>query len=173
MNTGRCYIFDASVLSAFALVAQLELLEERYTGRATWTAEVFDELARGIGSHPSLSSVLTAGWLGPPNQSFDVVLVERIRRALGGKADHPYRHLGEAATLAAAINDGYIVAIDDYDATRYARRQGVDTINTIAILRALTRDGLLTAAAAVDLLTEMIDRHGRRLPSLSEADFTT
>lgn len=172
MAHARCYIFDASVLSAFALVARLSLLEERYSGRATWTAEVYDELARGIGSYPSLASVLTAHWLGPPIHSFDVALVERIRLALGGKADDPYRHLGEAATLAAAIKRGYIVAVDDYDATRYAHRQGIDTINTIAILRALIRDAVMTSAAAEGLLTEMIDTHGRRLPSLSEDDLS-
>jgi predicted nucleic acid-binding protein len=172
MAHARCYIFDASVLSAFALVARLGLLEERYTGRATWTAEVYDELARGIGSYPNLASVLSARWLGAPIHSYDVVLVERIRLALGGKAGDPYRHLGEAATLAAAIKRGHIVAIDDYDATRYAHHHGIDTVNTIAILRALVRDAALTSAAAKDLLTEMIQTHLRRLPSLTEDELS-
>src|SRR6266540_480165 len=117
MNAPLGNIFDSSPLSAFCVVGRLDLLEARFTGRAQWTIEVYDEIARGVTDTPVLSDVLTAGWLPEPVRSLAVDEIERLRLALGGKA-RDRRHRGEAATIVVATAQGYSVVFDDRDATR-------------------------------------------------------
>jgi predicted nucleic acid-binding protein len=165
MNALPMHIFDSSTLSAFCLVGRLDLLEARFAGRAQWTIEVYDEIARGVADTPMLGDLLSAGWLGDPIRSLAVVEIERLRLALGGKA-RDRRHLGEAATIVVAGASGYVVACDDRDAIRIAHARGLATTTTVAILRDCVHSGLLTAAGAHDLLYTMIDDHGRRLPRI-------
>lgn len=171
MDHDADHIFDSTVLSAFCLVERLDLLAEQFGGRAHWTIEVYDEVARGIADTPRLSKILTAAWLGEPVRSFAVADIERIRLALGGKP-RDRRHLGEAATIAAARTGGYVVAVDDYDATRYATAQGLSTTTTIALLRDSVRAGRLTPIEAKALCDSMIDTHDRRLPRVDITDLT-
>lgn len=171
MNAPLGNIFDSSPLSAFCVVGRLDLLETRFTGRVQWTIEVYDEIARGVPDTPVLSDVLTASWLPEPIRSLAVVDIERLRFALGGKA-RDRRHLGEAATIVVAEAHGYVVAVDDRDATRLAHARGLGTTTTVAILRDCVHADLLTAAAAQDLLYSMIDDYDRRLPRLGIGDLS-
>lgn len=171
MNAAIGNIFDTSPLSAFCLVGRLDLLGARYAGRAHWTIEVYDEVARGVADTPILSDVLTAAWLGAPIRSLAVVQIERLRAALGGKP-HDRRHLGEAATIVVAEEHGYVVVVDDRDAVRLAQARGLGTTSTIGILRDCVHTGLLTAAEAHDLLYVMIDDCDRRLPRLGIGDLS-
>lgn len=164
-------IFDSSVLSAFCVVGRLDLLEQCFAGRAHWTIEVYNEIDLGVAETPSLGEVLIAPWLSEPIRSLAVVAIERIRLALGGRPRNR-RHLGEAATIAVALESGYVVAIDDYDATRFARSAGLGTTTTIAILKEAVRRGLLSLDEAVALVDEMIDGHGRRLPRVGRAELS-
>ncbi|HZR92982.1 MAG TPA: hypothetical protein VFA44_11325 [Gaiellaceae bacterium] len=164
------WIFETTVLSAFALVKRLDLLEDRYAGRAHWCLEVHHEVLAGISGRPRLGDVIGATWLGQPIQSFAVDRIERMRQRLGGGAADD-RHRGEAASIVLAIDNDWIVATDDRDATRLARAEGLRTIGTPRILQACVRGGQLSAAEAVGLLGEMIDGHGRRLPRLTEEFF--
>lgn len=164
------YVFDASVLSAFCVVGRLDLLEHRYAGQATWTIEVQDEIVRGLAGTPSLSDVLAASWLGELVRSFEVDEIERMRRRLGGGL-RDRRHLGEAASIVVARRHGWILACDDRDAAVVARSDGVRAITTVAILSACVRDSVITPEAAAELLGDMIDVHGRRLPSLGAEYF--
>jgi predicted nucleic acid-binding protein len=169
MNETPENIFDSSVLSTFCVVGRLDLLEERYGGQAHWTIEVYNEIDRGVAETPSLAEILIAPWLSEPIRSLAVVEIERIRLALGGRP-RDRRHLGEAATIAVAIDCGYIVAIDDYDATQFARSAGLGTTTTIAILRDAVRRAVLSVEEAVALIDEMIDGHGRRLPRVGPTE---
>jgi predicted nucleic acid-binding protein len=165
MNTSPGNIFDSSVLSAFAVVGRLELLAARYAGRAHWTIEVYNEIDRGVADSPSLGALLIASWLNEPIRSLDVVAIERVRLALGGRPRNR-RHLGEAASIVVAQSEGMTVAIDDYDATVFARSSGLGTTTTPAILGDCIRAHLISSAEAEALLLAMIDDHGRRLPRI-------
>src|ERR1700693_5340715 len=103
MNALPGNIFDSSVLSAFAVVGQLDLLAARYDGRAHWTIEVYNEIDRGVADTPSLGPPLICPWLGEPIRSLAVVEIERVRQALGGRP-RSRRHLGEAATIVVAAS---------------------------------------------------------------------
>jgi predicted nucleic acid-binding protein len=53
------YVFDTTVLSNFAAAGRLDLLGMRYRGAAFTTAEVTDELRRGVkAGYSHLESVL-------------------------------------------------------------------------------------------------------------------
>ena len=164
------WIFETTVLSAFALVARLDLLETRYLGRAHWCIEVQREIVAGLAAHPRLGDVIGSAWLGAPIRSFGVDRIERMRQRLGGGAGDD-RHRGEAATIVVAMDNDWIVATDDRDATRLTRAQGLRTIGTPRILQACVRGRQLSPAEAVGILGEMIDGHGRRLPRLTEEFF--
>lgn len=166
------YILETTVLSAFAVVRRLDLLERRYRDRAVWTAEVCDEILRGIREIEALGDVIAADWLPPPIHSFAVERIEQVRLALGGRArPGDVAHLGEAATIVVALDHGYVVATDDFDATRLAQTRGLRTINTLSILRACARDGWVSAGDAKALRDEMVEVHGRDLPEVTESDF--
>jgi predicted nucleic acid-binding protein len=169
MNALPGTIFDSSVLSAFAVVGHLDLLASRYAGRANWTVEVYNEIDRGVADTPSLGAVLIAPWLNEPIRSLAVVEIERVRLALGGRPRNR-RHLGEAATIVVAEADGLTIAVDDYDATLFARSSGLGTTTTPAILGDCIRARLLSSAEAEALLVAMIDDHGRRLPRLTAVE---
>jgi predicted nucleic acid-binding protein len=171
VNLRLATIFDSSVLSAFAVVRRLDLLEARFAGRAHWTIEVYREIDDGIAETPSLSEILIAPWLSEPIRSFAVDEIQGVRMALGGRPRNR-RHLGEAATIAAAAANRFVVAVDDYDATQFARSNslGLATTTTPAILRGCVRSGLLTAEEAAGLIEDMIDIHRRRLPRVSAVD---
>ncbi len=166
----REWIFDTTVLSAFALVGRLDLLEHRYAGRAQWCREVQHEVLAGIGEHPRLGDVINSTWLGPPIRSCAVDRIERMRQRLGGGAADD-RHRGEAATIVLAIDNDWIVATDDRDATLLAQAEDLRTIGTPRILQACVRDKQLSPADAFAILEEMIDTHGRRLPRLTQDYF--
>jgi len=103
---------------------------------------------------------------------FDVGQVENFRLRLGGRS-HDEQHLGEATCLALAQQTGAGILLDDRDAKRMAEISGVATGTTISILRAAVRDGQLSAEQAKNLVNELIERYGRRLPRLSTKHFQT
>ena len=164
------WIFETTVLSAFALTGHLDLLERRYGGRAHWCVEVQHEVMRGVAAFPALGAIIGAAWLGDPIHSFAVDRIERTRQHLGGGPSDD-RHRGEAATITVAKDNAWIVVTDDADATRVARAEGLQAISTPLILQACVRDGMLTAEEAKELLDVMIDDQGRRLPRLAVDDF--
>ena len=171
MSAELARIFDATPLSAFCLVGRLDLLEALFADRAQWTIEVYDEIVRGVADTPALSDVLSASWLTEPIRSLAVVEIERTRFALGGKS-RDRRHLGEAASIVVAKTHGYVVAVDDRDATRLAQARGLGTTTTPAILRECVHAGILSASEAHDLRYAMIDGHDRRLPRLGIGDLS-
>lgn len=162
-------MFDAGPLSAFARVGRLDLLAARYTGKALWTLEVRDEIERGAARFPALGEIPRAGWLGDPvrmTDPADLLEIEHLRRALGGTAEQPLRHLGEAATLVLARREGATAVLDDHDARRLAVALGVTLIGTLGILRASVRDGTLSHEEAWRIVHEMIVSGARFPPNV-------
>lgn len=165
------FLFETTVLSAFALVRRLDLLGARYAGRAHWVDVVHSEILAGIGENPSLGDVLAVDWLTPPVEVLAVDEVEGVRQRLGAGRSNRL-HLGEAASIVVARRDQLIIACDDFDAGRVAESEGVGVVTTPMILRALVRAEALTASGARGLLLEMIEAHGRRLPDFDEDWFS-
>lgn len=165
------WIIETTVLSAFALAGRLDILRDLYGSRAMWTLVVHDELVRGIRSEPRLGDAVIAGWLGEPQPVFDVTRVEELRLRLGGRAENR-QHLGEATCIALAEQRGAGVLLDDRDAKRLAETCSLPTRTTISVLKMSVRKGKLSDREASELVANLIDRYGRRLPRLSAEYFS-
>jgi predicted nucleic acid-binding protein len=157
------YLFETTVLSAFAIAGRLSNLAARYRSRAGWVDVVHAEIMSGLSVVPALGDVLAATWLPPPIETFAVKEIEHIRQLLGGHAKRPAEHLGEAASIVYALRGGYTLATDDRDAKRVAESRGCRVITTVTILRACVRNGPLTLADANAMLVSLVQQ-GRRLP---------
>lgn len=168
---GLAWIFETTVLSAFALAGRLDILRELYNRRAMWTLVVHDELMRGMLEEPRLGDAVAADWLGEPQPVFDIARVENLRQRLGGRADDK-RHLGEATCIALAEQTGAGILIDDRDAKRLAEALKIPTGTTLSVLMAAVREGQVSAEEACELIVDLIDRHGRRLPRLTTEQFS-
>jgi predicted nucleic acid-binding protein len=166
------WIFETTVLSAFALSGRLDILSGLYNGRAIWTIVVHDELMRGMLEEPLLGDAVAANWLGEPQPVFDHPRVESFRLRLGGRQGDE-RHLGEATCIALAEQIGAGILLDDRDAKRLAESLKIPTGTTISVLVVAVREGRVSADEASELLTDLIDRHGRRLPRLSAEQFSS
>ncbi|HWO16278.1 MAG TPA: hypothetical protein VNM89_06150 [Solirubrobacterales bacterium] len=166
------WILETTVLSAFALAGRLDILRDRYTGRATWTIVVHDELVRGMHEEPRLGDALAADWLGEPQAVYDVERVEQFRMRFGGRPGDN-RHLGEATCIVLAQQTDAGILLDDRDAKRVAEASGIATGTTISVLKGAVADGQISAQDAKDLVDELIDRYGRRLPRLSKEQFSS
>lgn len=165
------WIFETTVLSAFALAGRLDIVRGLYGGRATWTLVVHDELMRGMKEEPLLGDAVAADWLGEPQPVFDIGRVENLRLRLGGHATDQ-RHRGEASCIVLAERIGAGVLLDDRDAKRLAEALRIPTGTTVSVLTVAVREGQVSADEASELLTDLIDRHGRRLPRISAEQFS-
>lgn len=166
-------VFDTGPLSAFAVIQRLDLLEERYSGEATWAVEVWNEIDRGTSKLPELNAVLEATWLSEPirlSEPDDLALMELLRWALGGSRSDFLIHRGEAATITIAFRRQWTAVVDDLDARRLAKAKDVEILGTLGILKALARDAVLSSAEAWELFVEM-RRLGAWLPAWVTPDF--
>jgi len=133
-------IFDSCVLSNFALVEHLEILEALYARRAWVTDFVVLENLRGIQKGypglPEIPKAISSGWLRlvPLHEEEHRRLFEQLSTSLGA---------GEASSIAAAKARGFVFACDDKLARREAMLVGVKLTGTIGILiHAIKSDGL-------------------------------
>lgn len=169
---------DTTVFCNFAAVGSSTLLGELLRGRGRWTDAVQSEVEQSRGHLADLQHVLTGGWMGEPivaETSADIRQIEHIRRnVFGGSIDQRTKHLGEATTchllMTRAEFAGAWWVSDDADALRYARHQGITTMETLDLVRHAVADYDLTADEGFRLLSGMADA-GRslRLPA-SAAD---
>ena len=88
------YLFETTVLSAFAIAGRLGNLDMRYRSRACWVDVVQEEIMRGISVVSALGDVLASTWLPPPIETYAVKEIEHVRQLLGGHARQPREHLG-------------------------------------------------------------------------------
>lgn len=153
--------FDTCTLSNFAAVDRLDLLEERYGYRTRWTETVRLEVKRGVRSSPYLQRVLDATWLGDPLEiegtTAALTEIDNIRRGLGGTADKPLEHLGEAEIIyyIESVDPSGTLISDDYSALDFAAARGIATIDTRRILEECHSLGEIGCPDAFRLMQEM------------------
>ena len=150
-------IFDNTVLSNFAAVDRVSLLEQLYRGRAYTTLMVVDEIQSGLHAGyqhlQSAEEVLNpphpAGWLYvlPLESAEEQALYIEMAVSLGA---------GEASCLALAIARGFVLATDDLAARRTANQRNVRLTGTVGILIRLVREGHLSLTEANNILAQMI-----------------
>lgn len=169
------YVFpDNTVLCNFAAVERLDLLEAALAGRGRWTEAVADEARRSTKYLPGLAEISRKRWLGEPIEIDDeneVMRIERIRRAVfGGTSERPRQHLGEAQTCYLIKSWPELVGShwvsDDKEALKYARRQGLVTLETVDLVRQLVAEEQLTLTDGFTLLSDMRANHRKlRFPA--------
>ena len=168
---------DNTVLCNFGAVDRLDLLKSVLDGRGRWTEAVAYEAYRSSRFIAPLTTLLTDGVLGEAielTEEADVRNVEHLRRRVfGGPEDKPLRHLGEAQTCYLIQSwdefDGSWWISDDKDSLRYARGQGITTLETIDLVRIAVTNGDIDADEAFALMTDMTV-HKRKLQMPSSAD---
>jgi predicted nucleic acid-binding protein len=164
------WVIDTTVLSAFALGENLDVLGAHCGGRASWTTAVYSEVFNGLSDEPRLGSALVVEWLNEPEPVFQVERVEDLRLRLGG-GPRDDKHLGEATSIVLAQRSDAGILVDDRDAKRLAETLGVRTGTTVSVLKKAVRREQMTAAQAASMLDELTSRYGRRLPQLPEDAF--
>ncbi len=157
----------------FAIVKRIDLLEQRFSGRACWTRSVRHEIERVVSDHPYLQQVLDAHWLGEPIELPSGIptmqKVNLIRRGLlkGTPPDKATDHLGEAESiylLETTYRYGTFVT-DDRPARDFAQRRSLKTLETADVLAECFAAYEVLCPAAYQLIEEMVDRgRGVRLP---------
>lgn len=149
----------------FAVVDRLDLLEERYGYRATWTETVQFEIRRGLRAEPRLQRVLDCRWLGEPiaveTSAQALRDIDLIRRALGGSPARPTEHLGEAEIiyLLEATSTGAVFISDDRPAASLAKRRGLQVLDSSAVPAECFSFGEVGCPEAYELLMAMVDNN--------------
>ena len=146
-------VFDACVISNFALAGALGILEGLYRNKACIIDIVSIEILRGIQSgHARLEAIpkaVRAGWLKETGlrSGKEKTLFEMLSVSLG---------LGEASSIAVAKRRGCHFASDDKMARAEAARLGVPLTGTLGILVKAVRAGVCDLEAADGYLGKMI-----------------
>lgn len=141
-------VVDNTVLSNFAQVGRMDLLEAILGSRAAVTPQVMAEFQAGIdvGKIPACN----LGWLRPLSLTPEEQAVyDRLLLRLNA---------GEAACLAVTLHRSGRLLTDDRDARSFAGRAGIGVSGTLGVLAHLAREERLTVAAADEILGQMIDR---------------
>lgn len=141
-------LVDNTVLSNFALVGRMDLLQLALGAHAATTLQVMKEFRAGadLGRFPTFDF----DWLQVlPLTSEEETYYQHLLRRLNA---------GEAACLAIASHRETRLLTDDRDARALAGQTGIGISGTLGVLVQLTRDGHLTLAAADRLVTEMIQK---------------
>lgn len=149
-------LIDATVLSHFAAVNRLDLLQA-YAPDARVATEVGSEIQDGVAFGYSFLSRVTA-LFKPPNTHGWLVLTE-----VSGSEERTFfngvlRQLqaGEAASLAIAAVRGWHFITDDRSAREFAQANGISLSGTIGVLIWHIRMRNLSVAQANVLLDQMI-----------------
>ena len=139
-------LLDNTVLSNFALIEQISLLEEYCGDKAATTIYVFNEFERGI--KEELLPDIVLDWLKKhdlnekENKSF-LNLSEKL-----GK--------GEASCLAIAMHRGYDFLSDDMAVRKIALREGIRLSGSIGVLLELIRIRKISLKEGNNILNKFI-----------------
>lgn len=142
----RPVLLDNTVLTNFALVDRTDLVMDLWSSAACTTQSALDEYEAGAASgllHPDAWAELVVVTLGEEEIAFAATLPPRLGA-------------GERTCLAVAAHRRGLLASDDLDARRTAKRHGVPLTGTIGILVLCVRRGYLARDQADRLLTEMM-----------------
>jgi len=156
------YIFDTTVLSNFAAVGRLDLLRERYRGRAFTTLDVADELRKGVKAGYTYLELALADIDPEDQENWIRVLVPQSRSEHRLRARFDDRlDAGEASCLALAATRKLTLVTDDKAARQAAKNQAVPVAGTVGILIQLVRSSALSLSEANALLAELIQQRYR------------
>jgi len=125
------YVFDTTVLSNFAAVGRVGLLEQRYRGIAYTTVEVEDELRRGMKASYAYLQPILQGVEGADDAWIRILVPQsaeehRLRASFDDLLD-----AGEASCLALAISRNLTLATDDLAACRLAQEHNGPVTGTL------------------------------------------
>jgi predicted nucleic acid-binding protein len=154
-NGSPLTLIDTSVLSNFAAIGKLALLQKQwstlYIAQAVYE-EIQDGIKEGHLFLAELAGQITLlhgdGWLQV------VELKETEELSLYRKLPTPL-HAGEAESLVIAKQRGWRFLTDDRNARRFAARIGVKISGTLGILAQLVRQDVLQLEEANELLAQM------------------
>jgi predicted nucleic acid-binding protein len=142
----RPVVVDNTVLSNSALVGRCDLVLLAWASRACTTNH----------AHAEYESGAAAGRV-PPGAWHDLPIVILTEDEVRFSSFLSQRlAAGERTSLAVAHHRQGVLASDDRDARRAARRHGVETTGMVGILVLGVRSGYLSRDAANSLLHEMI-----------------
>lgn len=149
---------DTTVFRSFEAGGRLPWLQAFLGDHGMWTEVIEDEVKKSINRHPGLSVVFDEGWM-PEAQTVrdhgEGLQVERFRTAnLGGDPKKPTQHLGESETFVimrsrSTFSDSFFIT-DDGDAYLLFRKQGIRTMHSLDILKALVARHECTSQEAYD-----------------------
>jgi predicted nucleic acid-binding protein len=150
-------VLDTTVLSNFAAINQLHLLESFYQGQACTTLLVVEEIQRGARAGYSylqpvekiFSPLFSTGWLPVLSlqSANEQALFIEMTYSLGP---------GEASCLALAITHHITLGSDDLAARRMANTHGIKLTGTLGILVRLVQEQQLELESANSSLAQMI-----------------
>ncbi|MEV6554702.1 hypothetical protein AB0M22_03200 [Nocardia sp. NPDC051756] len=157
-------VFDAMCLNHFAQIDRLDVLRDLLVQYECSTTEfVRKELRAGMADHPLLVNALESDWLGvvPLDSIEELILFDQWANRIGAGQ----RDVGEASIFAAAEILNGIAITDDKDATRVARKFGLEVHGTLWLLANACKLGKLSEGAAGNLIDMLIDSE-MRLPCI-------
>lgn len=145
------WIFDTVVLSNFLLVDASSVLEQRYSGKAIITGQVYDEICSGFQNYPTLKKIeqLIAK---------KVFLIHNLTQ----KEHNVYLDMievlgkGEASCIARAQTSSSVIVTDDRLARKKCRQLDIPITGTIGILKASVASHQLDLEEADKYLEKMI-----------------
>ena len=142
----RPIFLDNTVLFYFGLVERADLLYALWGEKVSTTEAVMREYQAGV----SVAGVSQDAW-----EDLPVVQLSDPEQLWIAELP-PFLGAGEAACLAAAVHRNGAFASDDRKARNVARSFDLPVIGTVGILLRCIEAGLLTIAAAQELLDKMI-----------------
>ena len=158
-------IIDASTLKDFAVVGRLDLIKERFHGRAHWTETIQRETAR--------LGVADTEWLGQPieiggDSVATIIQVMNIREALGARPTDPAGlHLGEAEVIhyLETSQPSWTLVSDDHPAVDFAQHRRLSAVDTQQVVADCYESGQIGCPDAFELLLAMqVAGRGVRVP---------
>ncbi|MQY26048.1 hypothetical protein [Nocardia aurantia] len=155
------YIFpDNTVLCNFGSVLRIDLLEQILDGNGRWTEAVAAEAEQ---SSAYLGQLRRLTFLGAPIEIDDpkaIAHIEHVRCNVFGGLPFTTKHLGEAQTCYVLQNyeeftGSSLWVTDDRDAADWARRNGLQTRDTMDLMSEGVLGGLIDRRAGFTLLHGM------------------
>ena len=143
---------DTTVLNNFAQIRRPDLLRSAYPDLSA-PIPVWNELELGV--RRGLVPVCDWSWL-------EILDLNEQEQA---QADEIGQDLGagEAACIAAAVNRGFLMLSDDWEARALARSLGLEVSGSLGVLDRLVLKQILSLEEADALLEEMVRRGFRSL----------
>ena len=150
----RVLVFDTTALNYFALVGELDLLEQIVDPfRCVVPFEVLNELAAGVAAHPELRDTLNLPWIEVVQlPASDLASFARYKRELGGG---PNRNLGEAAVLAWCASAGGTAIIDESRARDIAHQDDIDVHGSLWLIQLGIKSNLIDRPVAVAVIDQL------------------